>query len=513
MARRGGSRVSTRDKVRQRSQDRGHVGLVTAKKPSQPRRAISDDEVEHIHNASVMLLQDFGMEFMAPEAWDLMEPHGVIVDRETGHCKFPKDVLMEWVGKAPSQFTIHSRNPERSMHMGGDQTYFSFGTSAPFVSDMKEPRRSGNTKDFYRMVKLAHGLSTAATIGSYGVEPIDRPMETRHLDCVYDFLTLSDKSFRSYCIGEGRARDGIEMTAIAHGISLEEMSEGARLWSVLSVNSPLKLDDELIRGAIVMAKAGQAQVVSPVCFAGAMSPISFSGALVQANTEAIATIAFIQMVRPGAPVFYGDIVNPTDMRTGGPAMGAAETHNATLAASQMARHYGIPRRIINGCNACTSDAQAGYETALSLMTIQSSGADIVFSAHGLLDSALLSSFEKIIIDHEVIRMISQMSKGVDMSDIEEAVEAIKQVGPGGHFFASDHTLQRYEGAVMEPVLSDWSSYENWEVKGSVDTEQRAYKIWNDIVDHHQLPDLDDSRKEALKDYVERRRVEIVGPQA
>ncbi len=226
------------------------------------------------------------------------------------------------------------------------------------------------------------------------------------------------------------------MAAIAYGIDRDALAQTPRMWSVLSVNSPLKLDAELILGAISMARAGQAQVVSPVCFAGAMSPITISGTLVQANAEALATTAFLQMVRPGAPVFYGDVISPADMHTGAPQMGGVETHLATLAASQLARFYGIPRRTFGGCSAVGVDAQAGYESALSLMSIYLSGADLVFAAHGLLESGLLFSYEKAIVDHEVIRMICRLSGGLDLSDLEEAQEAIRSVGPGGHFFST-----------------------------------------------------------------------------
>ncbi len=483
--------------------------IVTAKKWKEPVRAVSEAGIERIHKASLKLLSELGMEFMAPEAWDFLEPNGVIVDRETGVCKFPAEVLDEWVGKAPSRFVVQSRNPSLSLDIGGGDCYFAFGLSAPFVVDKSEPRRAGNTADFQRILKIAHSLNTVSTIGAYSSEPVDRPVKTRHLDCIYDFLTMTDKTYRMYPIGRTRAEDALDMAAIAFGIDRDQLSDAARMWSILSVNSPLKLDAELLRGAISMAKAGQAQVVSPVCFAGAMSPITMSGALVQANAEALATIAFLQMVRPGAPVFYGVLISPTDMRSGAPQMGAAEAHLATLAASQLARYYNLPRRATNGCSTCGVDAQAGYETALSLMSIFLSGADLVFASHGLIESLLLFSYEKAIVDHEVIRMICRMSDGLDLSDIDEALAAIESVGPGGHFFGTDHTLKRYDNAVLEPVLSEWSSFEAWELNGSLDAEERAHRLWKKMVGQYEPPPISEDRQEALRELVSRRTEEIL----
>lgn len=482
--------------------------ILSARKWPNPVGALSEAGIERIHTASLRLLREHGMDFMAPEAWDILEPNGVTVDRETGLCKFPAEVVLEWIAKAPARFRIEARNPALSLEFGGGQTHFSLGMSAPFVIDKSGQRRAGNSHDFQRIIKLAHGLDTCATIGAYSSEPLDRPVLTRHLDCIYDYLTMTDKTYRMYPIGRTRAEDALDMAAIAYGFDREELASAPRMWSILSVNSPRKLDDELLRGAIAMAKAGQAQVVSPVCFAGAMAPITMSGALVQANAEALATIAFLQMVRPGAPVFYGDLISPVDMRSGAPQTAAAETHLATLAASQLARFYNLPRRTTGGCNACTVDAQAGYESALAAMAMYLSGADLVFAAHGMTESLLLFSYEKAIMDHEVIRMLCRMGEGLDLGDVDEAMEAIAAAGPGGHFFDTGHTMKRYDNAVMDPGLSDWSSYEAWELGGSMDAETRAHRIWQEIVEAYEPPQMADDIRGALQDFVARRREAI-----
>ncbi|MEO1121464.1 MAG: trimethylamine methyltransferase family protein, partial [Pseudomonadota bacterium] len=340
------------------------------------------------------------------------------------------------------------------------------------------------------------------------VEPIDTPANTRHLTSMRSWQTLSDKVTRVYSIGRIRARDSIEMTKIAHGIDDDEMKAAPRLHASINVNSPLVVDAPLIEGAMEMGAAGQASVISPVAFAGAMSPITLSGSVIQCNAECIGTIAFLQMANPGAPCFYGVLTTPVDMKSGAPAMGVPETVTGTLANGQMARRYGLPQRVMLGSTSNAPDAQGAWETMFSLWAAQLGGAHLVYHAHGWMEGGLTTGFEKTVLDSEMIGMMGALRGGIDLSDAEEAIDAITEVGAGGHFLGAAHTLSRYETAFHAPILSDWRPYEFWHADGAPDAAERATAKWKEILEAYEAPPIDPGVAEALDDYIARRSREI-----
>lgn len=473
-----------------------------------PAEVLTAEQIQTVHRYSTRLLEEVGIEFMLPEAWDILEQNGATVDRESGMVKMDRTLIEHWVAQAPSSFVLKAREDARDVAFGGDGIAYGSVASAPNAVDADRKRTVGNQASFRELLKLSHMLDTCSFFSGYPVEPTDLPANTRHLDCYADLLTLSDKPFRVYAIGKTRVTDALSMISLGHGIDRETLQSAPRLITNLNVNSPLRIDGPLLEGAIEMARNGQIVVVTPVAFSGAMTPITLSGTLVQFNAECLAAIAFLQMVKPGAPVMYGTVFANVDMKSGAPVLGSAEMTTGMIATGQLARHYGIPMRGFLGSSSKAPDAQAAYETMICLWANMLAGVHCVFHAHGLLDSALIASYEKAVLDSDLIAMVQTVSPTVDFSDIDEAFDAIKSVGPGGHFLGADHTMARYRTAFHTPLLSDWRPYEFWVDDGAKDTAVRATEKWKDIVGSYTPPDLPAGRADALQDYVDRRKQEI-----
>jgi trimethylamine--corrinoid protein Co-methyltransferase len=478
------------------------------KRPYRPIEVMSADEVEFIHQMSLRLLRDVGLRFDLEEAWPILEANGCSVDRSSGLTKFPPEVVDHFLALTPSEFTLLARDPAKSLHMGGDYIHYGSASSAPNVMDLDNGRRPGTQKDFDNLVKINHMIGSCHFHTGHPVEPIDAPANTRHLTSTLSWATLSDKVYRNYCIGATRALDAMAMTQIAHQVDDATFEQAPRLMGIINVNSPLVMDAPLLEGAIELVKRGQLVVVSPVAFAGAMSPITLSGSLVQTNAEAIGVMAFLQMVAPGAPLIYGVLTTPVDMKSGAPAMGVPETVTGTLANGQMARYYNVPQRVMLGSTSNAVDGQAAYESMMSIWGNMLSGAHIVFHAHGWMEGGLTTSYEKTIMDAEMIQMIGALTPRIDMTDMEEVMHAIAEVGPGGHFLNSDHTMPRYMTAFHRPLISDWRPYEHWSAAGSPATDQRANAKWKAMLKAYRPPPMEAGVREALEGYVARRSEEI-----
>jgi trimethylamine--corrinoid protein Co-methyltransferase len=469
---------------------------------------LSPDEEERVHSLSLKLLQEMGVKFLSPQTWPILEANGCYVDRNSGVTCFPPEIIEHYLTLAPSEFTMRARNPQNDLHFGDETIHFGSAASAPNVIDRDRGRRPGTQADFESLVKLNQMLGTCGFLCGHPVEPIDTPVNTRHLTSGFAWHTLSDKICRVYAIGRTRIRDSLDMLAIAHGIDRDELMQAPRLHASININSPLVMDAPLIEAAMELALNGQANVVSPVAFAGAMSPITLSGSLIQGNAECIAVIAFLQMVRSGAPCFYGVLTTPVDMKSGAPAMGVPETVTGTLANGQMARRYRLPQRVMLGSTSNAPDAQAAYETMFSLWAAELSGAHMVYHAHGWMEAGLTTGFEKTILDSEMIGMMGALRGSIDLSDANEAMEAVAIVGHGGHFLGTKHTLARYATAFHAPILSDWRPYEFWAGTGALDTAVRANLKWKKMLAAFEEPPMQPAVREALMDYVRRRKCEI-----
>jgi trimethylamine--corrinoid protein Co-methyltransferase len=377
------------------------------------------------------------------------------------------------------------------------------------VSDLEGGRRPGSYQALCDLVKLNQALGVCHLVGGAVVEPLDLPVPTRHLDNTYALLRYSDRPIMARSVSAFRAEDAIEMAAIALGVSREELRGLPAVATSFNVNSPRRVDEELLDGLWTFAENGQVVAVTPFTLAGAMSPVTVAGALVQQTAEALAVIALSQMVRAGAPVLFGGFTSNVDMRSGAPAFGTPEYVKAVLVGGQIARRFGLPYRSSNVNASNVVDAQATYESAMSLWAVVMGHANLVHHGLGWLEGGLTASMEKTVIDAEMIREWAETLKPLDVSDEALAVDAIKAVAPGGHFFGESHTLARYETAFYQPMLSDWRNFKAWEEDGAKTATERALAVWKRLLRDYEPPPMDPATDEALKAFMARRKSELM----
>lgn len=468
---------------------------------------LSPEALESIHEASLTILEEIGMDVILPEARQRMKAAGADVTPGTDRVRFDRGLIMEMMASVPEQFTMHARNPLRNVRIGGNNLVFAQIASAPFVADRDGGRRTGNQEDFRKLVKLAQMYDVVHTTGGYPVEPVDIHASVRHLDCLSDLVKLTDKVFHVYSLGQQRNTDGIEIARIGRGISMEQMEREPSLFTIINTSSPLRLDGPMLQGIIEMSSRGQVVVVTPFTLAGAMAPVTIAGALVQQNAEALCGIAFTQMVRKGAPVVYGGFTSNVDMKTGAPAFGTPEYMKAVVAGGQLARKYKIPYRTSNTNAANTLDAQAAYESALSLWAVTQGGGNFIMHSAGWTEGGLTASFEKFILDVDLLQMVAEYLTPLDVSTDALGLDAVRDVGPGGHYFGTAHTLARYETAFYSPILSDWRNFETWTEAGRPTTYDHANRIFKDKLNQYERPPLDPAIEEELDAFVAKRKAE------
>jgi trimethylamine--corrinoid protein Co-methyltransferase len=496
--------------------DRAAIGLAQLpfkrlRNPFSPLEIVSADQIEAIHAASLRVLAEVGMNFLLPEARAVLAEAGCEVEPAGPRVRFDPAFVEERIRTAPCAFTLHARNPERDTRIGEEWINFAVIGSAPNVSDLEGGRRTGNFVDYCNLIKLAQCLNVAHLIGGYPVEPVDLPPATRHLDAVAAMATYADKNLYGYALGAVRMRDAIEIARIARGISAEQLLREPSLFTVVNSNSPLQYDGPMLEGVIEMARHNQPIVITPFTLAGAMAPITVAGALVQQNAEALAGIAFAQCVNPGCPVMYGGFTSNVDMRTGAPAFGTPEYAKATLIGGQLARRYRLPYRASNVTASNAPDAQAAYESEMSIWPCVLAHCNLVKHGLGWLEGGLCASYEKLILDAEMLQMMAAFLEPLETDDDALAIEAIREVGPGSHFFQATHTLARYERAFYAPLLSDWRNFETWSDDGALDATMRANRIWKALLAEYQPPPIDPAVAEELDAFVARRKEEGGAP--
>ncbi|MEP9371568.1 trimethylamine methyltransferase family protein [Mesorhizobium sp. KR1-2] len=479
--------------------------------PFEPTRIVSDDELEAIHLASLRVLKEIGVDVLHDEARAIMKRHGADVREGSERVRFDADMIMELISHAPPEFTLHARNPAHNVRLGGNNLVFSQMASAPNCSDLDRGRRAGSHPDFRNLVKLGQMHNILHVTGGYPVEPVDLHPSIRHLECLRDFVLLTDKAFHAYSLGKERNLDGIEICRIGRGVPMEQFVEEPSLLTIINTNSPLKLDIPMMEGIIQMSSHGQVVIVTPFTLAGAMAPVTVAGALVQQNAEALAGIAFTQMVRKGAPVGYGGFTSNVDMKSGAPAFGTPEYMKAQLVGGQLARRYKIPYRTSNVCAANAVDAQAAYESVFSLWGCIQGGGNFIKHAAGWLEGGLTCSYEKTILDIDLLQMVAEFLTPLDVSEDALAIEAIRDVGPGGHFFGTAHTQARYKTAFYAPVISDWRNFETWTEAGAPTAVEKANRVWKERLANYEEPAIDPAIREELDAFVEKRKAEGGAP--
>jgi trimethylamine---corrinoid protein Co-methyltransferase len=477
-------------------------------RPYRPVEVLDEDQVEAIHDASMRILEDHGIEFQSREAVRILKEAGAIVEPATGLVRMGREMVVELVAKAPAELDLVARNPARNIRIGGNHVCFTPVASPPFCSDLGRGRRPGSYEDLCELLKLAQSLNVLHLTGNPPVEPVDLPAETRHLDTYYAFITLTDRIWHARAIGRERIEDAVNMLAIARGVEVEQLTREPGLLTVINVNSPRRVDGELLAGLMAMVRHGQPVTVTPFTLAGAMSPVTLAGALAQQNAEALAVIAFAQLVRPGAPVIYGGFTSNVDMRTGSPAFGTPEYVKCALAGGQLARRYRLPYRSSNVNASNAPDAQATWESAMSIWAAVMGGASLVYHGAGWLEGGLVASYEKMVIDAEMLGKMAAILEPIAVDGDSLALDAHAEVAPGGHFFGAAHTLARFETAFHTPLLADWSNHGAWVEAGSKDATTRAHELWQRLLAAYEQPAIEPAVDEALRDYVARRKREM-----
>ncbi|MDX2315201.1 MAG: trimethylamine methyltransferase family protein [Gammaproteobacteria bacterium] len=479
--------------------------------PYPPMEILSADELESIHEASLDLLERVGINFLLPEARDILAAAGADVEKDGMRVRFDRALVMSHIAHIPSEFTLHARNPEHSLVFGGNTINFSAVGSPPNWSDLVSGRQSGTYDAYCNFLRLTQCTNIAQLVAGHSVEPMDIETPVRHLDATMAMIELTDKIFRIYSLGRQRTLDVLAMVRILFGVDESALADKARVFTMINSNSPLQYDIPMLWGMIELARCKQPVMITPFTLAGAMAPVTLAGALNLQNAEALAGLAFVQMVGPGTPMMYGGFTSNVDMKSGSPAFGTPEYVKATLIGGQLARRYGVPYRSSNVNASNAPDAQATYESQMSIWASVLAHANFVHHGLGWLEGGLCASFEKFIIDAEMLQGMAEVLRPVSVTAADLAVDAIEAVGPGGHFFGSPHTMERYETAFYQPMLSDWRNFENWEEHGALDATQRAHRIYKQLLASYEQPPLEPAIKEELAAFVARRKNEGGAP--
>lgn len=469
---------------------------------------LNPDQMDRLHATSMRILSEAGIRVMGDNVLDLFEAAGASVDRDTQTIRMDESIVTEALKTVPNSFTLRARNDAKRITLGGNNITFGLVAGPPNVHDCINGRRQGNLTDYQNFIKLAHHFNAVNIIGNQVMAPMELPANNRHLDTYLSNITYSDLSFHCTAIGRGRAMDGINMMAISRGQNVEDLRDDPGVITIISVNSPRLFDDAMGDGLIAMAEHGQPVSITPFTLMGAMTPVTLPAALAQQNAEALFGVVLTQLVNPGTPVMYGSFTSNVDMRSGAPAFGTPENAKANIVGGQLARRYGIPYRTSNANASNAVDLQAAYETMMSSWGAVLGGANMVYHAAGWLEGGLTASYEKFIMDVEIIQNMIEFLKPMKFDEDELGFDAIQSVPTGGHFFGSDHTMARYETAFYRPMLSDWQNYENWEAAGAKDALQRATGLWQQALRDYEAPTMEPAIREELDAYVARRKEDI-----
>ncbi|WP_298836533.1 trimethylamine methyltransferase family protein [uncultured Roseobacter sp.] len=477
-----------------------------------PVEPLSPEGVTAIHDGAMRILEEIGVEFLNPEAVEILRRAGADVNGE--NVRMGREFVMEWIGHAPSQFTLTPRNPDRKITIGGNNLVFGNVSSPPNYWDMALGTKVPGTREMCaNLLKLTQYFNCIHFAGGYPVEPVDIHASVRHLDVLFDKLTITDKVMHAYSLGKERVEDVMEMVRIAGGLTHEEFNASPRMYTNINSTSPLKHDYPMLDGWMRLARRGQGLVVTPFTLAGAMAPVTMAGAVAQSLAEGLCAIVLAQIIRPGCPCAIGTFTSNVDMKSGAPAFGTPEYMRATQMTGQLARFYGLPMRSSGVCAANVPDGQAMWETSNSLWAAVQSGTNMVYHAAGWLEGGLIASPEKFIMDCEILQQIQRyMDPAITATGPDEiALDAIRSVGNAGHFFGIQHTQDRYTTAFYQPFLSDWKNYEGWEAAGAVWTPERAHVMFREIVAGFEEPPMDIAVRDELRDFVDRRKAEGGAP--
>jgi len=497
--RRGGGRAG-------RQAERSAAGAVShpyLTRSIPPYEVLGDDGLSTIEQNADTILEEVGVEIVDfPEAVEIYESAGAKVDGT--RVRFPKGMCRELAASAPSRFTQHARNPDRSVEIGDPHMVLAPAYGSPFVRDLEQGRRYATIDDFRNFAKLTYLAPQLHHAGGTLCEPVDLPVNKRHFDMVYSHVKYSDKPFMGSVTAPERAQDTVDMARIVFGDDF--LAENTVLMSLCNANSPLSWDRAMLGSAKVYAENNQATILTPFILAGAMAPVTVAGTAAQTLAEALAGIAFTQIVRPGAPVVLGSFASSMSMQSGAPTFGTPEPALVLWVMAALARRLGVPFR--SGGNLTASkvpDAQAAYESAATFFPTMTAGVNFVLHTAGWLEGGLVMGYEKFVLDADMAGMATALVGGVDLSENGQAMESLLTTGPGQHYLGTAHTLANFETAFWRPQTPDSNSYEQWESEGSKEAVARAHERWRQMLSDYQPPPLDDEIDTRLRSWIEQRK--------
>jgi len=476
--------------------------------PYAPIEILGAEQVETIVDGALKVLEGRGFRFLEPESRGTMRRAGAEPIDDLGTMRLDRGLVLEKLKLAPGEFGLRARNRERDLLIGGRNLVFASVGGPAFCNDLDKGRRPGTHAEVCDFLKLVQSLNIIHQEAGGPFEAMDLPPETRHLDLYLAQMTLLDKNCQAYALGRARTVDCIEMNRIAMGVTHEELARDPAVMAIVNTNSPMQLDIPMTEAVVELASAGQVACITPFTLAGSMSPATLAGTLVQQTAEVLAVTTLAQCVRPGAKVIYGSFASNVDMLSGAPALGTPEYTKSALASGQIARRLGLPLRSSNTTTSNCVDAQAAYESEMSLWGAIMGGANLLYHAAGWLEGGLTAGFEKLIVDAEMLQMMAEFLRPIPVNDDQLALEAIAEVDPGGHHFGTPHTLAHYETAFYIPMVSSRQNFETWQEGGSLDAARRANALWKKMLAEYQRPPMEPAIEEALNDYVARRKREI-----
>ena len=466
---------------------------------------LSDDQVQVIHDASMDVVEEVGVEFRCDDALALWRDAGAAVDG--ARVRLDREHLMALVGTAPSSYTMVARDPTHTVTVGNGKTIFTPSYGAPYVLGLDGTRRPGTLEDFKNFTKLNHLSPALHMSGGVVCEPMDVPVPKRHLYMTQNLLTYSSKPFMGAVTSKERAEDSLHMAGSVFGQDV--VRDTTVMTCLANGNTPLVWDKTMLDSVRVFAAANQATLFSPFVLGGASTPASTVGAVIQVNIEALTGVAFSQLVRAGAPALYGQWVSTVSMKTGAPQAGTPEVCHMNLLTAQMARHYGLPSRCSGSCSSSKMvDAQAGYEAARNMYGVLMAGTNFVLSTTGYLESAMCQSYAKWVLDSEQLEMMYRLGSGVSFDDLNEVLDTMREVPPGGHHLGTAHTLANFQTAFSMPEMMNSDNYEQWLADGALSAEDRATAKCRQLLEEYEEPALDDDVRAELDEFVARRDAEL-----
>jgi len=470
----------------------------------------SEDEITNMHDTALRTLEELGVKVLLPEAREIFAKAGARVDETDEMVFIGRDLVEAAIASAPKSFACKAGAPHRDFQMELGALTFQPGAGAPNCTDLKRGRRAGSGRDFRELIQLTHHFDVFQMVSPL-VEPQDIPTHLRHYFTVEAQLTLTDKFPFFFSRGTPQAMDSFAMLQDFRGLSDDDFAANPHCYTIINTNSPRTLDIPMAQGLIDFAKARQLSIITPFTLMGAMAPITVAGAITLSHTEVLAALTLTQLTNPGAPVCYGTFTSNVDMKSGAPAFGTPAHFQASLAAGQMARFLGLPWRSAAGSASNINDVQAANENQMGLWGCLMAGASVIIHSAGWLEGGLSVSYEKLITDVEVLNMVAELCAGAKAGEAEIGFDALSEVAPSGHFFATAQTMARYNKEFYEPIVHDYANFGTWSERGAADASTRATTVWEKIIADNNRPTVDSDRVDALNQFIEKRTAEGGAP--